>query len=699
MPHIQQLDRHVSELIAAGEVVERPASVVKELVENAIDAGSSAVVVEIQRGGMGLIRVTDNGCGIAPAELPTAFLRHATSKLRTGDDLGRIGTLGFRGEALAAIAAVSRVEICTREKGADAGARLRLEGGTPGAVEETGAAEGTTISVRDLFFNTPARLKFMRKDSAETAAVAGLMQHLALSHPDISFKFIKDGTEALHTPGDGRLDSAVYAALGRDFARSLIPVSGRGGEVAVDGFVTKPLMGRGSRSMQVFFVNGRFIKSQLLTAAVEEGYRNQIMKGKFPGCVICVTLPVTAVDVNVHPAKTQVKFAREREVFDAVYHTVLDCLDRDGAPQSTAPQASQTLTAPARQDFFKTMDAATFRSQQGGGEKKPAAPQTPSAVRGWNTERPAASVRMADILPAKPAYGAALGSAPASAVTRQTEEPKRQGTVFGVSHAPSERSTPAAQARRVVPEQAQPSTPASSPAPAPAQTALYPEVKAAAAESARRERPFVPAIPQPCTKEDLPGQQMLEQAEAPWRMVGEVLHTYIICESAQGEVWLIDKHAAHERVNFDRLMASQEPPMQQMLLRPVAAELGREDAALLLEHLDTLESLGFSCEDFGGDTVLVRQIPADLDASDVTATLEELAQTLRSGRSPEEKRQALLHTMACKASIKGGWTSDPAELRVLVDKVQRGEVKYCPHGRPVAVKLTKYQIEKMFGRA
>ena len=689
MPHIQQLDRHVSELIAAGEVVERPASVVKELVENAIDAGSSAVVVEIQRGGMGLIRVTDNGCGIAPAELPTAFLRHATSKLRTGEDLGRIGTLGFRGEALAAIAAVSRVEIRTCEAGGE-GAALRLEGGVPGTVEAAAAAEGTVISVRDLFFNTPARLKFMRKDSAETAAVAGLMQHLALSHPDISFKFIKDGTEALHTPGDGRLDSTIYAALGRDFARSLIPVSGRGGEVAVEGFVTKPLMGRGSRSMQVFFVNGRFIKSQLLTAAVEEGYRNQIMKGKFPGCVLCVTLPVTAVDVNVHPAKTQVKFAREREVFDAVYHTVLDCLDRDGAPQSAAPQASQTLTAPARQDFFKTMDAATFRSQQTGGEKKPAAPQTPPAVRGWNTERPAASVRMADILPPKPARGAALGSAPASAVTRQTEEPKRQGTVFGVSHAPSERSTAAAQA--------QPSRPAPSPAPAPAQTALYPETKTAA-ESTRTERPFVPAIPQPCGKEDLPGQQTLDEAEAPWRMVGEVLHTYIICESAQGEVWLIDKHAAHERVNFDRLMASHEPPMQQMLLRPVAAELGREDAALLLEHLDTLESLGFSCEDFGGDTVLVRQIPADLDPSDVTSTLEELAQTLRSGRSPEEKREALLHTMACKASIKGGWTSDPAELRVLVEKVQRGEVKYCPHGRPVAVKLTKYQIEKMFGRA
>ncbi|WP_308528953.1 DNA mismatch repair endonuclease MutL, partial [uncultured Oscillibacter sp.] len=275
MAHIQQLDSHVADLIAAGEVVERPASVVKELVENAIDAGSTAVVVEIRRGGMGLIRVTDNGCGIAPAELPTAFLRHATSKLRTEADLGKIGTLGFRGEALAAISAVSRVDILTRQPGTAEGASLHLEGGVPGAVEAAGAPEGTTITVRDLFYNTPARLKFMRKDSAETAAVNGLMQHLALSHPDISFKFIKDGAEALLTPGDGKLESAVYAALGRDFARGLVPVSGSGGDIAVSGFVTAPLMGRGSRSMQVFFVNGRFIKSQLLTAALEEGYRNQ----------------------------------------------------------------------------------------------------------------------------------------------------------------------------------------------------------------------------------------------------------------------------------------------------------------------------------------------------------------------------------------------------------------------------------------
>ena len=686
MAHIQQLDSHVADLIAAGEVVERPASVVKELVENAIDAGSTAVVVEIRRGGMGLIRVTDNGCGIAPAELPTAFLRHATSKLRTEADLGKIGTLGFRGEALAAISAVSRVDILTRQAGAAEGASLRLEGGVPGQVEAAGAPEGTTITVRDLFYNTPARLKFMRKDSAETAAVNGLMQHLALSHPDISFKFIKDGAEALLTPGDGRLESAVYAALGRDFARGLVPVSGSGGDIAVSGFVTAPLMGRGSRSMQVFFVNGRFIKSQLLTAALEEGYRNQIMKGKFPGCVLSVTLPVTAVDVNVHPAKTQVKFAREHDVFDAVYHTVLDALDRTGAPSASAPAKEPPLAAASRQDFFQTMDAKTFR--QGGAKpaSQPAAPVRPA----WNTEL-RASARVADsgrtsfyqTKRAEPAAQSALGRAPSSV----TAPPERQQTPpapayrSALGRPPVSVAAPAAERRRE-----------ESPAPAPAE-------KAAAPESA--PRPFVPAIPPEQLKltEDLPGQTALETKEAPWRIAGEVLRTYIICESEDGCVWLIDKHAAHERINFDKLKNAQEPPMRQTLLAPIAAELSREDGALLLENLPLLEQFGFACEDFGGGALLVREVPADIDAADTVSTLEEFAECLRTGRSPDEKREALLHTMACKAAIKGGWVSDPAELRVLVDRVQSGEVKYCPHGRPVAVKLTKYELEKMFHRA
>ena len=671
MPHIQQLESHVADLIAAGEVVERPASVVKELVENAIDAGSSAVVVEIRRGGMGMIRVTDNGCGIAPGELPTAFLRHATSKMRSAEDLGKIGTLGFRGEALAAISAVSRVDIVTRQKGAGCGAALHLEGGVPGQVGEAGAPEGTTIAVRDLFYNTPARLKFMRKDSAETAAVAGLMQHLALSHPDVSFKFIKDGTESLHTPGDGKLESAVYAALGRDFARGLVSVEGRGGDIAVSGFVTAPLLGRGSRSMQAFFVNGRFIKSQLLTAALEEGYRNQIMKGKFPGCVLSVTLPVTAVDVNVHPAKTQVKFAREREVFDAVYHTVLDCLDARGAPVA-APKPAERVVNP-RQDFFRSMDAKTFREQgaknaEKAAEKPPVRPAAP-ARPAWNTEWKSAA-KVADSQTERSGYqafrplekpaGTAFGKPPASVTERREAAPVRETPVK--AEAPAEKETP---------------------------------VKSEVAK-----RPFVPAIPAEQQGLDLPGQTTIEPPkEAPWRIAGEVLHTYIICESEDGCVWLIDKHAAHERINFDRLKAAKTPPMRQTLLQPVAAELTKEDGALLLENLSLLEQFGFACEDFGDGAVLVREVPADIDAGDTVSTLEEFAENLRSGKSLEEKRENLLHTMACKAAIKGGWTSDLSELKVLVEKVQSGEVRYCPHGRPVAVKLTKYELEKMFKRA
>ena len=667
MPSIQQLPPHVADLIAAGEVVERPASVVKELVENALDAHSSAVVVELRRGGMGLIRVTDNGCGIAPAELPTAFLRHATSKLRGPEDLGKIGTLGFRGEALAAISAVSRVEIQTRRREDPTGAALRLEGGVPGAVEEAGAPEGTTILVRDLFYNTPARLKFMKKDSAETAAAGGLMQHLALSHPDVSFKFIKDGTEALHTPGDGRLDSAIYAALGRDFARSLLPVKGGGDGAAVAGFITRPLQGRGSRGMQVFFVNGRFIKSQLLTAALEEGYRNQIMKGRFPGCVLAVTLPVTAVDVNVHPAKTAVKFAQEQAVFNAVYHTVLDALAAQGGPVPAAP-ADPVKTVNPRGDFFQSMDAKAYREQ--GAKPAAPAPRPAAPLPAWDTER--TGPRLSDSappLPKTPSPRPALGRSGAFPPLRQD--------------APSSVLGPKAERMETPP--APPAEPKALAEPALPREPVSPE-----------PRPFVPAIPQA----ELPGQETLEPpGEAPWRIAGELLRTYIVCESEAGEVWLVDKHAAHERVNFDRLKAALEPPMRQALLTPAAVELGREDGALLLEHLPLLEELGFSCEDFGGGAVLVREIPADLDAEDVTATLEEIAGKLRSGRSPAERRESLLHTMACKAAIKGGWKSGPEELRALVDKVQSGEVRYCPHGRPVAVKLTRYELEKMFGRA
>ena len=354
MPQIQQLPPHLADLIAAGEVVERPASVCKELLENALDAGASAISTELERGGLTYIRITDNGCGIAPEQLPTAFLRHATSKLHRAEDLAAIGTLGFRGEALAAISAVSRVDIFSRQRETDSGASLHLEGGVPGDVKAAGCPEGTTICVRELFYNTPARMKFMKKDSAEGAAATSVVTQLALSHPDVSFKLLRDGQEVLHTPGDGQLLSAVYAALGRDFARSLLPVDGAGGDVRVSGFVTSPAAGHGTRGRQLFFVNGRLVKSQLLTAAVEEAYRNRLLKGKFPGCVLHITLPVDTVDVNVHPAKTVVKFAGEKAVFDAVYYTVRDVLDNEGKPKPAEKPFYQTMTA---QEFLKRPDA------------------------------------------------------------------------------------------------------------------------------------------------------------------------------------------------------------------------------------------------------------------------------------------------------------------------------------------------------
>ena len=429
--------------------------------------------------------------------------------------------------------------------------------------------------------------------------------------------------------------------------------------------------------MQVFFVNGRFIKSQLLTAALEEGYRNQIMKGKFPGCVLSVTVPVTAVDVNVHPAKTQVKFAREHEVFDAVFHTVLDGLAQGGSPIPAAPQASGAVNP--RGDFFQVMDAKAYREKAA---EKPAAPAS-QARPAWNTER-SAPARVADSArplyqSAQPQKPAALGRAPASVTAPVRSEPEKQPVQQGAS--PVERAV--SQAVRPAQENRQ-SVPVSRP---------VQEPPAPAAE--KPARPFVPAIPQ----REEPEQQSIPPPEIPWRIAGEVLNTYIICEDAQGNVWLIDKHAAHERINFDRLMAAKEPPMRQTLLAPVAVEPGREDAALLLENLPLLEQLGFGCEDFGDGALLVREVPADLDAADTAATLEEIAETLRAGRSPEERREALLHTMACKAAIKGGWKSDARELQVLVEKVQSGAVRFCPHGRPVAVKLTKYELEKMFKRA
>ena len=635
MPKIIQLDRHVADLIAAGEVVERPASAVKELVENSIDAGAKNITIELQNGGMTFLRITDDGCGMDPVDARTAFLRHATSKIRKKEDLACIGTLGFRGEALAAISSVSKIDLLTRAQGAETGVRLHLEAGQVLSEEPAGCPCGTTILVRELFYNTPARMKFMKSDAAESSAVFAAIQQQALAHPEISFRFLKDGQEQLHTDGQGDRMAAIYAIYGRELANNMLPVDGSWEQLRVRGFVTKPTATRGNRAWQSFFVNNRYIKSRLLSAAVEEAYRNQIMVGRFPACVLEIDMPVQAVDVNVHPAKTEVKFLSEREVFDAVHYAVLSTLSRAaGRPEWKAPekkqepaprpQAQPKAVQPPKPGFYQTMQASEYRRQ---------AAQQPA------------------VKPAQPVLASPVQ------LPRSEPAPVQQTFVLPKQEAKSE----------VKPEP---------------KIEVRPEPK-----------------PEP-VKTPEPQQQTLPVPEEPFRIIGEALHTYIIVE--QGEaVLFLDKHAAHERIRFEALKKEDHPIMAQLLLAPVSAELSREEAAAVLENKALLERCGFETEDFGGGDILIRQIPSDVDVEDAKALLQELAGDLLAGKTldPDSLRDNLLHTIACKSAIKAGWLTSDEELRRLVQEVlSRDDIKYCPHGRPVCVTLTKRQLEKQFKR-
>ena len=668
MPTIRQLDPHVADLIAAGEVVERPASVVKELMENAIDAGANAITVEIAHGGMALIRVTDDGCGIAPDQCQTAFLRHATSKISSEYDLEAIGTLGFRGEALAAIAAVSRVELLTNQ-GHGLGTALSLEGGQLVEQEEAGCPKGTTMLVRDLFFNTPARLKFMKKDSAEGAAVFAVVQRLALSHPELSVKFIRDGKQELLTPGDGQLKSAIYAVLGRDLALGFLPVKGSGEHMEISGFVSLPTCCRGSRSYQHFFVNGRYIKSRVMMAALEEAYRNQKMVGKFPGCVLHLTVRPNTVDVNVHPTKTEVKFQNEQQVFSTVYHGVLAALNGD----QSRPQAVVKSVLP-RQDTVtpnqtSLHDFTAVTASHGTVTTPPVAAPKPQA-------QPSPFRRVTPL-------GRVVPSAPV-AEKPPAVQPERA------------KSVAQEKARPVVAERAVPVATQEKKAPAP-QPAPVVE------EAVEEEKP-IPVVEEPVEETPAPAAEPepvpVEEPQEPWVVRGELFHTYIMVEQGD-KVVLIDKHAAHERVNFDRLKAQDYRPMVQELLIPITITPGPQERQVLLDGQEVLEGFGFQLEEFGAGSIAVRAVPDYLETVDVEPTLLELAKKLRltGWADPSAARDEVMHTMACKAAIKGGQRNDPQELDRVAQKVMAGEVKYCPHGRPVAIELTRGELEKQFKRA
>ena len=667
MPKIVQLSRHVADLIAAGEVVERPASVVKELVENAIDAGATRVTVEIQNGGMTLIRILDNGCGMAPEDARTAFLRHATSKIRNKDDLAAISTLGFRGEALAAISAVSRIDLLT--KAADTpGVSLHLEAGQITQESPAGCPEGTTILVRDLFYNTPARMKFMKSDQAEASAVFLAVQQQALAHPEIAFRFLKDGQEQLSTAGSGDRMAAIYTVFGREIANNMIEVKGSWEQFTVRGFVTKPTCTRGNRSYQYFFVNSRFIKSRMLSAALEEAYKNQLMVGRFPVCVLEIDLPVQAVDVNVHPAKTEVKFLSERGAFDAVHYAVLSALNKaPGRPAVQLPKSRQDQIAGSvssnipvpKKDFFQTKTAEEFRRTASAAEENP-------------FEKP---VRPA----AKP-------------VSVFVDEPSFLSAALSSPVQVPERTVKAPEAAPVIPK-AEPVAPAPKEAPAPLTPVPEEEHIPLGRKAASAPTKLTPA-PEP------ESQQVLSIPEVPFRVIGETMDTYILVE--QGEsLLLIDKHAAHERVLFEKLKSEEHPVMPQLLLQPVPVSLTKPEAQVVLENLPLLQSLGFDVSEFADLQLVLRQIPSDLTEEDACATLEAFAEDLLTGKRPSQAdlRDNLLHTMACKAAIKAGWHTQPREREALVREVlSRDDIKYCPHGRPVCIELTKKELEKQFKR-
>ncbi len=667
---IRKLDPHVADLIAAGEVVERPASVVKELLENSIDAGAKHITVEIQRGGMSLIRVTDDGCGMSPEDAAMAFQRHATSKLRDAYGLEAIRTLGFRGEALAAIASVSRVQLMTRLRGSDEGISLCLEGGEERSREAVGCPEGSTMLVRDLFFNTPARLKFMKKDSAEGSSVTDVVIRQALSHPEISFRYLREGKEEFQTPGNGKLDGCIYALLGRDFAMSMLPARGSGPEVQVEGFVCPPANARGNRRAQFFFVNGRYVRSALLQAALEQAYRNRLFTGRFPSCVLFVSLRHSAVDVNVHPAKTEVRFLQEKAVFDAVYRTVLAALDGEReAPAITLPGEA--------------------------GEKKNAAPEAAAPVAAVPAEEaplPAAPPKAAPAVSttaAKPAPGrsaAPMGGEHRSVVYARNDTPRApmpeiveqlvlRHPAAAYRHSGAE-EVKREEGKQELPQKADP---------APQEAAI----PAATAPKA--------AIPEEGTvHETLPGAE----AELPRKILGEAFDAYIVVEQGS-ELLLIDKHAAHERILFVRLKASQGPRMSQQLLSPQVVETGAEEAELLLEHEEVLAELGLEAERFGPGALLLRCLPEGFDPGEAAALLDEVAEGLRLGRKPGSlgPRDEAFAAMACKAAIKAGRASGKAEWEPLVQAVISGQVKYCPHGRPVTMRLTKSQIDRNFKRS
>ena len=710
MAVIHVLDKHTAELIAAGEVVERPASVVKELLENSIDAGATQVTVSIESGGVKLIEISDNGTGIEAEYISTAFIRHATSKIETPDDLTNIHTLGFRGEALASIASVARVELTTRTEVDEFATVYRIEGGEEVSREPGARAVGTTIRVKDLFYNTPARMKFLKKDSSEGTFVSDTVTHVALSHPEVSVKFIREGKLQYVTPGDGQLRGAAYAVLGREFSRDLIELKNQEGVYRITGLITPPKSCRASRSMQHFYINGRYVRNRTMMAGMEMAFKGTMMQGKFPGGILLLEMPADLVDVNVHPAKIEARFARENDVFDVVYHAVKLALAQPGTGERLftfeADKEEKAENSKKDTDIIKndvknnsfTGLSAIIRGQADPG----VLPQ-----QHWEPAKPAAA-------PQQPAPSAAMQIPTAPSVPRWKGSAQNEDMLdpFVTLHSPKLETTKAPEPFRAAASETQLDV-----EPEFGETKLHsPQDHMAAwnpAQEAPKEEPeSVPGTEkEPDAPEAAEQETVLAEPEQmnfdptadqpePLRYVGEVFRTYILAERGD-ELCLIDKHAAHERQLYEKLAANYGNVPSQMLLEPAAIDLAAEEKQALLDNIPLLENAGLEIADFGGNTVVLRAVPADVEPQNAESLLVEIANKLLKGGHDalSEHTEWVLHSISCRAAIKAGDKSSPQELLALAEKILSGEVPpFCPHGRPCVLKLTRKELEKQFGR-
>ena len=711
MAVIHVLDKHTAELIAAGEVVERPASVVKELLENSIDAGATQVTVSIESGGVKLIEISDNGTGIEAEYISTAFIRHATSKIETPDDLTNIHTLGFRGEALASIASVARVELTTRTEVDEFATVYRIEGGEEVSREPGARAVGTTIRVKDLFYNTPARMKFLKKDSSEGTFVSDTVTHVALSHPEVSVKFIREGKLQYVTPGDGQLRGAAYAVLGREFSRDLIELKNQEGVYRITGLVTPPKSCRASRSMQHFYINGRYVRNRTMMAGMEMAFKGTMMQGKFPGGILLLEMPADLVDVNVHPAKIEARFARENDVFDVVYHAVKLALaqpgtgerlftfeaDKEEEKAENSKKDADIIENDVKNNNFTGL-SAIIRGQADPG----VLPQ-----QHWEPAKPAAA-------PQQPAPSAAMQIPTAPSVPRWKSSAQNEDMLdpFVTLHSPKLETTKAPEPFRAAASETQLDV-----EPEFGETKLHSPQDHMAAWNPAQEAPKEEPESAPCaeTEPDAPEAEEQETVLAepeqmnfdptadqpePLRYVGEVFRTYILAERGD-ELCLIDKHAAHERQLYEKLAANYGNVPSQMLLEPAAIDLAAEEKQALLDNIPLLENAGLEIADFGGNTVVLRAVPADVEPQNTESLLVEIANKLLKGGHDalNEHTEWVLHSISCRAAIKAGDKSSPQELLALAEKILSGEVPpFCPHGRPCVLKLTRKELEKQFGR-